>query len=317
MKHLTKTPYGTRARLRINGQLHQRHFHRDVNPSVITEWLLKTQLKYGRRTRRTGKFKDDAAIYLAAVASMPTYAQRKQHIDDWVTVFGDEWRDDITPDMISAQLAVWKTNAANKRRTALMHLYSVLDGKSERNPVRDVPRVKESAPAPRAIAYPVIKAIFAAMPTSRSKAHLMTIAYTGLPPGIVAQLEPGNFDADTKTLAVPGRKKGAGTPGRILPLTPDGVKALKLMAKLDAWGTVSRTVLRRVLQRAAKTATGVEQFTPYDLRHSFGTEVYRRSGDIRATQILMGHSSPTLTHRYTLAAVEPRVKAALKGFGRK
>jgi hypothetical protein len=39
------------------------------------------------------------------------------------------------------------------------------------------------------------------------------------------------------------------------------------------------------------------------------------SGDIRATQILMDHSSPTLTHRYTVAAIDPRVRVALEKFG--
>ena len=139
-KHLTPTPFGTRARIRIHGVLHQRHFHRDVNPQLVTEWLLKTQLKYGSQPsgRRTGKFADDARAYVACVRSMPTYAQRAQHIREWVAVFGEDWRDRITPDQIAAQLAVWRqtksASSVNKRRTALMHLYSVLDGKAEREP---------------------------------------------------------------------------------------------------------------------------------------------------------------------------------------
>jgi len=317
-KHLTPTRSGTRARIRINGVLHQRHFIHGTDPQIIKEWLLKTELKFGRsRTARTGKLKDDAQVYLAAVASMHTYAQRKQHIDDWVAVLGEEYRDRITPDMIATQLARWQEHGWNKRRTALMHLYSVLDGKTERNPVRDVPRVKEAALAPKAIPYQIIRAIFAAMPSSRSKAHLMVLAYTGIPPGMIAELQPGDVDLKAGTVALPGRKKGAGTQGRILPLTPDAIRSFRLMAREDAYCRISRTVLRRVLQRAAKKATGMAQFTPYDLRHAFGTEVYRRSGDIRATQVLMGHSSPSLTHRYTLAAVDQRIKMALKGFGRR
>ena len=38
--------------------------------------------------------------------------------------------------------------------------------------------------------------------------------------------------------------------------------------------------------------------------------MYRRSGDIRATQILMDHSTPLLTRRYTVAAVDPRLAKA-------
>lgn len=315
-KHLTRTRSGTRARIRIHGILHQQHFSKDTDPQRIREWLLTTELKYRKtRAKRTGRFRDDAAVYLAAVAGMPTYAQRKQHIDDWVAVFGDEWRDRITADQIAAQLQTWRS--PNKRRTALMHLYAVLDGKAERNPVRDVPRAREAAPKPRSIPYPIIRKLFQAMPASKSKAHLMVLAYTGIPPGQIAAIQPGDVDLKAGTVALAGRKKGAGTPGRVVPLTPDAIKAFKLMAREEAWGTVSRTVLRRVLQRAAKRVTGIAQFTPYDLRHAFGTEVYRSSGDIRATQVLMGHSTPTLTHRYALAAVDARAKAALTHFGRK
>src|SRR5688572_27558777 len=134
-KHLTVTRSGTRARIRIHGILHQQHFNKDTDPQRIREWLLTTELKYRKaRAKRTGRFKDDAAVYLAAVQKMTTFAQRKQHIDDWASVFGDEWRDRITADQIAAQLHLWKS--PNKRRTALMHMFAVLDGKAERNPVR-------------------------------------------------------------------------------------------------------------------------------------------------------------------------------------
>jgi integrase len=125
-------------------------------------------------------------------------------------------------------------------------------------------------------------------------------------------------DWEAGTVAVHGRRKGKGTAGRIVPLTPAGVKALKAMHREDAWGTFSRATLRVVFQRAcAKAGLKGDDFTPYDLRHSFGTEIYLASGDIRATQVLMGHSSATLTHRYTLAAVDPRVARALKQWGKR
>lgn len=83
------------------------------------------------------------------------------------------------------------------------------------------------------------------------------------------------------------------------------------MAREEAWGKFGLAPLRQALRRACKRALGHDRITPYDLRHFFGTEVYRRSGNIRATQILMDHSAPTLTYRYTLAAVDPRVQAAI------
>jgi len=95
------------------------------------------------------------------------------------------------------------------------------------------------------------------------------------------------------------------------------VQAFKAMKREGAWGTFSRPTLRIALRRAWKQVFKKDaDVTPYDLRHSFGTEVYRRSGDIRATQLLMDHSTPQLTHRYTLAAQDPRVLKAIAKFRR-
>ncbi len=337
MKHTTPTPSGTRAQIRIHGELHRKHFPHDTHPDTIRQWLLKTEMKYrGRQAKRTGRFDDDARAYLAAIAAMPTFAQRRGHIEEWIAAFGSRRRDSITPDEIRAQLHAWRTEprtvkrgtrgtltvtlsaaACNKRRTALMHMYSVLDGKSERNPVRDVPKFREPTPAPKAIPFVLVRKVFAAMPSSKAKARLMVLAFTGIPPGQIAQLAQADVDLKAGTVAVPGRKKGAGTPGRIVPLSADGIRAFKMMAREDAWGAFTMPPLRRAFQRASKRALGHTNVTPYALRHSFGTELYRASGDIRATQVLMGHSSPTLTHRYTLAAVDPRLLEALRKFGKR
>jgi hypothetical protein len=50
----------------------------------------------GKKARRTGKFRDDARVYLDAVKAMPTYAERVKHIEEWIAEFGDRERDSIT-----------------------------------------------------------------------------------------------------------------------------------------------------------------------------------------------------------------------------
>lgn len=293
-------------------------------------------MKYRRGSPTSGRFDDDAARYLEGVRAMPTYDQRTQHIQEWVAVFGDTRRDSITSQQITAKLHRWRTEprtitkrggktveivlsaaAVNKRRSALMHLFTELDGKAAPNPVKDTPKFREPAPAPRAIPFALLKKLFAVMPNSKSKARLMVIAYTGIPHAQLAQLTEADVDLQARTVAVPGRRKGAGTQGRIVPLIPEAVQAFKLMAREAAWGAFSRATLRIVFQRACKAAGIRAGFTPYDLRHSFGTEVYRRSGDLRATQKLLDHSTPQLTIRYTVAAEDPRVAAAIATFGRK
>lgn len=345
-KHMTPTKYGTLVHKRIDGRLHRQHFIKGTDPLLMKQWLLNVEITHsGQKHRRTGRFEDDARVYLDTVKAMPSYADRALHIEEWIAAFGGQYRHGITNSQIAAQLALWRTqprtvtmtrrgnaepktrilvlsaSAVNKRRTALMHLYTVLDGKAAPNPVKNVPKYREPEPLPRGLPYSAIAELWKVMRDTPTRARLQVLAYVGLPHAQIAALEPAHFNAKAKTLVVHGRKKGAGTKARIVPLTTAGVRALQAMRRTDAWGRFSRSTLHREFRAAcAKVpalAAAARSLTPYDLRHSFGTEMYAATGDIRATQILMDHSSPTLTNRYTLAAVDPRVAAAVLAFGKR
>lgn len=317
-KHQTLTRSGTLAHIRIRGVLHRKHFKRGTDPVKIKTWLLNTEVKFrsGSATK-TGKFNDDAAVYLASVAAMSTYAERKVHIEEWIEVFKGQLRDTISSEQIRAQLHAWKAegraaSTVNHRRTALMHLFRVLDGKSGANPVKDAPKFVEPSPFPRAVSSATIARLLRKVPAGPDRARAMVLAYTGIPHAQIAKIEPGHVNPAAKTVIVHGRKKGQGTATSIRRLTPKGVQAFEMMKKTKAWGPFSRWDFRRVILAACEAAKITPALRPYDLRHFFGTELYRRSGDMRAVQILMGHSTPTLTHRYTLGATDPRVEAAIK-----
>ena len=53
--------------------------------------------------------------------------------------------------------------------------------------------------------------------------------------------------------------------------------------------------------------TELEPLVPYDLRHSFGTEAYRLTGDIKAVGAALGQKTLRMTERYVQAAVSGRV----------
>lgn len=319
-KHLTRTPSGTLAHIRIHGVLHRKHFPTRTEPFQIREWLMKTEMRFrAPGATRSGKFEDDARVYLASVSAMQTYSERKTHIDQWIAVFGSQSRHTITSDQIRAQLHLWKADGkaastVNHRRTALMHLFTVLDGKSAANPVKDVPKFSEPSPFPRALAAATIAKLLKKLPAGPDRARAMAIAYTGIPHSQLAQIQPEHVDFEAQTVIVHGRKKGAGTPTSIRRLTPKGVAAFRMMQRTKAWGPFSRWDFRKRIHEACKAAKITPVLRPYDLRHFFGTELYRRSGDMRAVQVLMGHSTPTLTHRYTLGAVDPRIEAAIKAW---
>lgn len=300
-----------------------------------------------RTTRRpvAGSFAEDVEVYLRAIKAMPTYRERETEMDAWIAALGTDdtgrqrRRADITSDEIRAVLHAWRLggkvlkkhvhdwrtrkaitvavgrgplseSACNHRRTALMHLWHVLDGKSAPNPVREVPKFREPDPEPRGIPLETVTMILDAMPDTATKARCQVMAWTGLPHATLMQIGPAHMRWEEGAVYVPRRRKGAGTKARILPLLPQGVAAFRDMERHDAWGPFSRDSLRKSLHRACD-ALHLPRIRPYDLRHSFATAAYQVSGDIRAVQELLDHSDAKLTNRYSLGAVNLRMRSTL------
>jgi integrase len=126
------------------------------------------------------------------------------------------------------------------------------------------------------------------------------------------QLTPDHWDKTRRLLHVPGTAKGRGTKPYTLPLSPAATAALKAMDTESAWGKFQSAVMALVWKRAVKRSHLPKGTVPYDLRHSFGTAVYRATGDLLATKELLGHASMKMTERYTRAAVPARQKIALQ-----
>jgi len=97
-----------------------------------------------------------------------------------------------------------------------------------------------------------------------------------------------------------GRTPLAG--GRPVPKTADGEVPLFIEAtrkpptRQQFWGLVKRY--------AAAAGIDPARISPHGLRHSFATHLLNRGADLRALQLLLGHSSLSTTQIYTLVARE-------------
>ena len=89
-----------------------------------------------------------------------------------------------------------------------------------------------------------------------------------------------------------------------------GLEALARFAKLDCWGSFSNPSLNKSFQRAC-AKVGIVGKRAYDLRHTFGTEMYRRTHDPLVVQQLMLHRSSETTRRYILGAVPEVLQQAV------
>ena len=96
----------------------------------------------------------------------------------------------------------------------------------------------------------------------------------------------------------------------MLPLSHRGLEALARFAELDCWGSFSNASLSKSFQRAC-AKVGITGKRAYDLRHTFGTEMYRRTRDPLVVQQLMLHRSSETTRRYILAAVPDVLQKAI------
>lgn len=321
---IRRTAHGFQAWVTVKGRTTFKRFPPSAGLREMRDWIATTRGEQLTSTSpfvkppkgRRGQFDSDARRYLDAVKAMPSYTDRKRDIDAWIAVFGSRSRRSITSDEIAAQLQSWKlagkaASTINHKRTALQHLYTVLDGKAAYNPVRNVPKFREPAALPRGVDYAVLERVLAELPKGKHYARALVLAYTGIPPALLKRIRESDVDYEAGTVLVPERRKGRGAPARLVPLTDKGIAAFKAMRTYDAWGSFSKSRMGAMWKAAQATAKVGAHIRVYDLRHSYGAALYGATGDLHATAELLGHSSPTLTARYALAAVPARLQAAV------
>lgn len=325
---------GFRVFVRIHhgpGGLPSKCFPAGSGMLTMRRWQEDQRTKYrhpGALPEAGGTLRADVRAYLAQVQTMPTLRNRKDDLERWIAAFGpNRLRKSITAGEIRTQLETWRkdyaANTVNHRRTALMHLWSVLDGKSAPNPARDVPRYADESrdAAPRALSTDALRWLLRAMPYSQSKARAALMRWTGWPQAQIMKLTPGDIRWGIAVRVQP-RRKGRGAAGAWLPLLPHAWRVLRSFKRLGAWGPFSTSSLRKSLRLAAakvcanpKAPAAVRDeladVTPYQLRHSFLTMIAALTQDDRAVKVLAQHADIRTTHRYTEATADPRAAAAI------
>lgn len=361
--HIYRSRNGWRVYVRRDGALKPIRFKADATLETLTTFVADYQkesarLKRERRAEaleRAGTFAGDAAKYLhlKAVQAMPSFADRKRDIDRWVAIFGRRPRGGIASSEIDEQLQVWidagvSPSTVNKRRTALMSLYTRLDGRGSANPVRESHVFEEAAPEPRGLPYWLIVRLLNAVPVDRSRPEkgvkgsrdlgsltrvwFEIMAWTGMTPMQIEQLRPDRFNLAERWYLSPPRRKGHRRPRHPRPLvkkpmTERAHAAFARLVKLKAVGrSLDRSSMRHSLERARKAVERqlrkqkrddtyvLPRIRPYDFRHSFGTELYRQTKRLELVAEMLDHSTFQMTKRYALGAVSAVLKEGMQRF---
>jgi len=231
----------------------------------------------------------------------------------------------------------------NLRLRALENLWTTLWPRAD-NIVRQVPECRNAAPSrPRGVTFAIALAIIEQMPDttrpvkggcveagSLSRIRMRAMLFTGLTPKQLGMLQEADVDFDACTIVPPLRLKGRPSMRRPRPartpvaraVLPVALPELRQLFRLNANVPFSRSSLRKSVQsavakyNAAQKAAGLPgvdpTIRPYDLtRHTFGTEMLRKTGDLHLTQKMLGHSDPSLTEIYAKAAVNERLASEL------
>ncbi len=264
---------------------------------------------HGGRHATGGTLTADIVTFLAKpeIAAQPYVSQTAGHLTRWADELGsDRPRASITRDEIEAVLQRWLTHYAEPtvyhRRSALLQLFTVLDGAGAANPVKDTTCPKSWIPADHSVPFKTLSAIVDAMPDFRyakkgirapSIAKLVgrVIITIGLRPVDLLQIRRNDIDWTAGTLRWPASAKGKGTTARTVPLTPEGLEALKAFDAAHAYGAFSPEAVSHSFKRAARRIDGDE--TPIHLyagRHAIGADLYRETKDLATVGRMLNHA---------------------------
>lgn len=335
---ITRTPIGFRAFVRVHpgaGGLKSKRFPKTATLTEMKNWREAQRVSHRAAPKAPvvkGTLAADIQRYLKLVATMPSLKDRTRDLEDWRRAFGSKPRGNLTQQDYQQQLQEWRlhgkdghalaASTVNHRRTALMHLYTTLDGRGASNPLKDIVAFEEPPPEPRDLGLAVVKAILKAMPRSKTRARVKVLAWTGIRGASeLGKMKPEHVNVSQATCWVPTGKKGK---PRQLVLNRAGLAAWKEFAALKAWGRYQKDSLRRSFHRAVRKvnkARAEDKLPPlpagirvYDLRHTIATALLASGADLADVQQHLGHTSPRMTRRY--APYQPaKLRAAMRKLG--
>lgn len=261
------------------------------------------------RGAATGSFAADIDTYLEKpeVAAQKYIGQIKRMLALWlVELGGDRPRESITRDELETVIQKWLKRYAEPtvyhRRSALLGLYTVLDGDGAANPVKATTCPKSWIPADHSIPFATLTAIVDAMPAWRypkkgirqpsvAKLGAAVIVAVGLRPVDLERVRRPDVDWTAETFRWPASEKGQGVAAHRTELSAEGLAAFRAFDAADAYRRFNGEAASHSFKRAARKVCGADTLIHlYGLRHSVGADGYRETKDLATVGRLLGHA---------------------------
>ena len=200
--------------------------------------------------------------------------------------------------------------------------YLVRDGRLQADPSAQIDAPKLGRPLPKALTEAEVEALLQAPDVSRflglrDRAMLEVLYASGLRVSELVKLQISQLNLRQGVLRVVGK----GDKERLVPLGEEAAEWLQryldearpalLRGRLsdEFFVTQRGTAMTRqafwyLIKRYARRADIATALSPHSLRHSFATHLLNHGADLRALQMLLGHSNLSTTQIYTHVARE-------------
>lgn len=173
--------------------------------------------------------------------------------------------------------------------------------------IAGLPWPKVRSTLPEVLSGTELDALFDAIDSITHRAVIMTTYAAGLRISEVCRLEVNDLDSDRMLIRIRNAKGGR---DRYAPLSLNLLELLReYWREVNPSGTslfpgpgsptISADIVRRALRKAAVAAGIKKRVTPHVLRHTLATHFLEAGIDLRVIQMVLGHSSPRTTARYT------------------
>lgn len=322
LKGIRRRRKGWRVTQRVCGHLYSLQFPLTATVANMRQWQEDQIDRHGGRRASGGTFAADIETFLAKpeIAAQDYVGQTATHLALWQAALGgDRPRHGITRDEIEGILQRLLKRYAEPTvyhyRSALLTLFTVLDGEDAANPVRGTTCPKSWIPRDQSVPFPTLAKIVAAMPVwrfvkkgvrkpSAAKLVAAVLLHTGWRGVDLLEVRRPHVNWQLATVKMPASDKGQGAPPWTAYLTPDGLKALQAFDAADMYGKFSEAAVSHSFKRSARRIEG--EHTPihlYSLRHSVGADAYRETKDLATVGRHLGHvPGSRATAQYALGA---------------
>lgn len=320
-----------RVYVKVNGKQYSKSFSLDEPIEKLQAWRDQQVTTHGGRCEASASFRADVETFLAKpeIADQQYVKHLRAYLSLWVTVLGgDRPRHSITRDEIETVLRRWlrtlKEPTVYHRRSALLLLFTTLDGAGTYNPVKETTRPKSWIPKDQSVPFATLMAIVDAMPDVRyvkkgiqqpsvAKLVARVAIAVGLRLADLLHVRRSDLDWVAGTFQRPASKKGQGVAARKTELSVEGLAAFRAFDAANAYGAFNPEAVSHSFKRAARRICGPD--TPihvYSMRHSVGADVYRTTGDLATVGRLLGHAPGSrATAQYAMGANADVDRAAL------